>query len=219
MDFLAPRQAAHTAPAFMLMGALWAVVISALDLLFDGFIYGSIGAVWGVGTPFVLFSLGLYLFGAAIGAGSYALSLRPDMRWIFRAPGAWIAFLFGIMFLAVMGTLVLDLLATEVLPRFSLPLWAQVVVVGFSMLDCALVSITVAGILHWFLSGFMPHAPPGQWILALGTALVLGVIAVFLSNDVRVHVDSIQEGPAGVVVNPVGAVVDTTLPLIEPIDG
>ena len=226
MESLARRKAEEAAPVFFLTGAIWAVLVSALDLACDGYIYRGMGAVWGIEAAFVPFSLGFYLFGAAIGAVCYAASLRPGMRWIATEPAAWMSCVFGVMFMAVGSTLVLDLLAREVLPLFSVPLSVSALVVGFALLDCGIVSVVVAWAVYWVLSGIVPQVPPRRWVLGMGITLVATIIAVFLSNDVRVQFDSSGDddgvatvNPVGVpqvvAVNPVGAAIDTTLPFVE----
>ncbi len=191
MATLSRESDAQRLPIFLLVGLLDAVILSALDLISGDYIYHAFGRLFGVATPFVPFSLTLYLVGALIGLACYGLGRNSGLRRLFVGPAEWIAGVSGVS-LAVFGALLLlDLLFTGVFPRFDLPALATQFIVLLTLFNGLVFSVLAAGLIYATTASIVPPGADADDLRRLSVILLIAagllVIAVFLVNDLRVQ--------------------------------
>ncbi len=178
-------------PIFVLVGLLVAVLLSALDLACDHYIYQALGRIFRITTPFVSFSLVLYLFGGVIGLAVYGATRAAQIRpWVDDCVvsatliAACTGFLVGAM-------LLLDLLFVQVFPRFALASWVTDLIVGLTLFNALFFSAVFGGVFYLLLRGVFPGRTTAtlgrRHVALLAAAAAFLIMGVFLANDMQVQ--------------------------------
>ncbi len=191
---------AQRLPIFVLIGALDAVLLSALNLISGDYIYDAFGRLLSIGTPFVPLSLTLYFVGALVGLACYGIGRKPALRHVFSGPAEWSAGVTGVSVFFFGALLLLDLLFIEVFPRFDLPAIAVQFVVLLTLLNGFVFSTVAAVLIYVAIDAFIPpdSTPSGLRrlsVICAGLTVVL-VIMVFLANDFRVQRSALGARPS-----------------------
>jgi hypothetical protein len=180
-------------PIFLLFGLFDAVVLSALDLACDDYIYRALGRLFGIATPFVSFSLLLYLMGGILGLAIYGITRTAQIRFWVDEPITSATVIAACGGFLVGALLLLDLLFVEVFPHFELAAWVVYLVIGLTLLNAFFFGTIFAVLLYFVLRALFPgegRTSAGRsYSFALVAASALLIMAVFLANDMQVQVE------------------------------